>query len=208
MNQVCSLIISQLTQPQLLTTEHRLISCIRLHCSLTVTFSTSLKAAVATVYNDQRERESRSNSVIFSGLPARDCCDKQLVTELFDAEFHLQPEVTHCKRLGQPMPGKIQPLLIVFRKVDEAKLILSNAKRLRQSTDILTRDQVYINPHLTKAEARAAFERRCQSRHLAQQKSNRLASATASTVQHDSVPPIAHGASTSLPHSLQQLSLR
>jgi hypothetical protein len=91
------------------------------------------------------------------------------------------------------MPGKIQPLLIVFRKVDEAKLILSNAKRLRQSTDNLTRDQVYINPRLTKAEARAAIERRCQRRHLAQQKSNRLASATASTVQDDSVPPmIAH----------------
>ena len=156
---------------------------------------------MAAVYNDQRERESRSNSVIISGLPTRDCSDKQSVIELFDVEFNLHTEVTHCKRLGQPLPCKIQPLLIVFRSADEAKLILSNAKRLRQSTD-KTRDQVYINPHLTKAEARAAFERRCQRRHLAQQKSNRLASATAFTVQHHSVPPITFSASTSLPHSL------
>ena len=162
------------------------------------------QAAVAAVYNDQRERESRSNSVIISGLPTRDCSDKQSVIELFDVEFNLHTEVAHCKRLGQPMPGKIQPLLIVFRNVDEAKLILSNAKRLRQSTDKITRDQVYINPHLTKAEARAAFERRCQRRHLAQQKSNRLASATALTVQHDSVPPITFSASTALAHSLNE----
>jgi hypothetical protein len=33
------------------------------------------QAAVAAVYNDQRVRESRSNSVIISGLPTRDCSD-------------------------------------------------------------------------------------------------------------------------------------
>jgi hypothetical protein len=160
------------------------------------------QAAVAAVYNDQRERESRSNSVIVSGLPTRSCSDNQSVFQLFDTEFNLKTDITHCKRLGQPIPGKIQPLLVVFRSVDEAKLILSNAKRLRQSSDKITRDQVYVNPHLTKAEARAAFERRCQRRLVAQQKSNRQASATALTVQHNSVSPTTFNAFPPLPHSL------
>jgi hypothetical protein len=101
-------------------------------------------------------------------LPTRSCSDNQSVFQLFDTEFNLKTDITHCKRLGQPIPGKIQPLLVVFRSVDEAKLILSNAKRLRQSSDKITHDQVYVNLHLAKAEARAAFERRCQRRLVAQ----------------------------------------
>ena len=42
-------------------------------------------------------------------------------------------------------------------------MIKKSAKKLRQSTDTNVLDKVYINPHLTKAERAAAYER-CQRR--------------------------------------------
>jgi hypothetical protein len=50
------------------------------------------------------------------------------------------------------------------KNVDHAKRIISSARHLRQSQDPLVRDNVYINPNLTKAEASAAYELRCRHR--------------------------------------------
>ena len=47
---------------------------------------------------------------------------------------------------------------------DDARRILSDAKKLRHSVDMLVRNQVFINPHLIKAEGMAAYEQRCQRR--------------------------------------------
>jgi len=51
------------------------------------------------------------------------------------------------------------------------QFILNNRRRLRKSTISLTRNQIYINPDLTKAEASAAFEMR-QRRRAARARSN------------------------------------
>lgn len=122
------------------------------------------EAAVSAVYIDQRQKDSRKNSVIISGLPIRSCTDKLSVSQLFKTEFDLDTDISVCKRLGQKISGKIQPLLVVLKNVEHVNWILSHAKSLRQSDDMFVRNQLYINPHLTKAEALAAYEQRCQRR--------------------------------------------
>ena len=122
------------------------------------------EAAVSAVYADLRQKDSRKNYIILSGLPSRQCNDKLSVAKLFKDEFDLVTDISVCKRLGQQMTGKIQPLLVVLSNPDHASRILSDAKRLRHSVDTLVRNQVFVNPHLTKAEAMAEYEQRCQRR--------------------------------------------
>ena len=122
------------------------------------------EAAVSAVYADLRQKDNRKNSIILSGLPSRQCNDKLSVAKLFKDEFDLVTDISVCKRLGQQVTGKIQPLLVMLSNPDHASRILSEAKKLRHSDDMLIRNQVFINPHLTKAEALAAYEQRCQRR--------------------------------------------
>jgi len=76
---------------------------------------------------------------------------------LLKYEFNLATDISVCKRLGQQVTGKIQSLLVVLSNPDHASLILSDAKKLRHSVDMLVRNKVFINPHLTRAEAMAAY---------------------------------------------------
>jgi hypothetical protein len=131
------------------------------------------QAAVTAVYLEKQVKDSRKNSLTITGLPSRSCSDKQSVTQLISTEFNFQVEISHNKRLGKSLPDRIQPLLVVLKNVDHVNQILSDAKRQRQSDDELIHSQVFINPHLTKAEAAAAYELRCQRRLSAQQRNNR-----------------------------------
>ena len=58
----------------------------------------------------------------------------------------------------------VQPLLVTLETVDEVKEILDHAKNLRQSTSLFVRQNVYMNKHLTKAEALAAYNARVKRR--------------------------------------------
>jgi hypothetical protein len=122
------------------------------------------EAAVSAVCADLRQKENRKNSIIVSGLPNRALSDKVSVSNLVKAEFNLDIDISTCKRLGLQVDGKIQPLLVVLKNPDHVCQILSDAKCLRHSTDVTVQSQVYVNPHLTKAEAMVAYEQRCQRR--------------------------------------------
>ena len=87
-------------------------------------------------------------------------------------DIGVRPEITAVKRLGHPRPSKTQPLLVHVSRSADAQDIISNAKRLRQSHDDHVKSGVYINPNLTKAEARAAYEIRCRIRSSKQQAQN------------------------------------
>lgn len=132
------------------------------------------QSLVAAVYIDQRDKDSRSSSFIVSGLPSSAVhSDKYIVTELCMNEFNIQVDIVSTKRLGKASPSTdtVQPLLVHVKNVDHAKLIISSARHLRQSIASLVRDNVYINPNLTKAEASAAYELRCRHREAANRRS-------------------------------------
>jgi len=72
----------------------------------------------------------------------------------------VQLDIATCKRLGQvqTQSGKCQPLLVVCKSTDVVAAVLSSARLLRNSSNSVVKNSVFINPNLTKAEARAAYK--------------------------------------------------
>lgn len=128
-------------------------------------------AVVAAVYQDQNIKTSRANSVVVSGLAQRaDCSDQVIFQELCQTELNLTVSVRSTKRLGTSISGRIQPLLVVLPTTSLADEILIHAKELRKSRSNDIKSNVYINPNLTRLEARAAYEQRCRRREQRLQK--------------------------------------
>jgi len=126
------------------------------------------ESVVAAMYVDNQRRLNRATNIIVSGLaPSTTQSDQQLVTDLGLREFKDKLDVVHVKRLGKPITGRVQPLRVVLKTAAQAKTILQHAKNLRQSSDSTTKQGVFISANLTKAEARAAYELRCQRRQAA-----------------------------------------
>jgi hypothetical protein len=89
------------------------------------------------------------------------------------SEFHIQPIVSSVKRLGRQLVGKTQPLLVTLKQTYQVKQLIGSAKQLRQSSDPTIRENVYINPYLTWAEAAAAYQIRVQRRSAHQHRQER-----------------------------------
>ena len=90
--------------------------------------------------------------------------DKVSAETLCQTEFGFSPHILRCRRLGQVRPGRVQPVLVVLKSVEQAEFLISNAKSLRQSDNPQVKSSVYINADLTKAEALTAYQRRCRRR--------------------------------------------
>lgn len=132
-------------------------------------------ALLTAVHSDLQLKQSRICNVVITGLPKNpDQSDEELVVELCLAEFGINPDVTHIKRLGREVEDRTQPLLIVLQTEAQAKLLLSHAKTLRQSEDDYTAAHVYLSPHQTRAERQAAYEARCKRRQQVATRSQQL----------------------------------
>lgn len=149
-------------------------------------FQESFRGAVlSAVYSDKKQQESRAKNVIVSGLPiSSECDDKTVVKQLCEEELDIVPDIHNCKRLGRVMNGRCQPILVSLSSAEHASQLLSSAKKLRRSANALIKDNVYINAHLTKGQAAAAYQLRCQKRQTRAQRVG-LQSATASCATSD-----------------------
>jgi len=128
---------------------------------------------VAVMYVDQHERNKRANNVVVSGLPAKPGqSDLRLVADLIEKEFDERPHISRVRCLGRDPSNPVRPILVVMCR-DEASRIIEHAKRLRESQDDFTRQHVYINADLTRAEAEAAYQIRCRRRAVAASHPNR-----------------------------------
>ncbi len=120
---------------------------------------------MSAVYVDLHSKSARSNNIIVTGLPKIEKTgDKDTFVEMIEHEFNFRPTVKHCRRLGKASDNKPQNLLVSMESPEQVKCILSNAKKLRNSTNDCVRANVFINPDLTKAEAAVAYEERCRRR--------------------------------------------
>ena len=129
--------------------------------------STFRQTVAAVVQSEQRSVKYKAKNFIVSGLPVSDTVsDKDLITEICRRDIGIIPCVKKCRRLGELPTNqeKIQKLLVITDDQMQVNEIIANAKLLRRSADLLVRKQVYINADLTKAESRAAFERRQRRR--------------------------------------------
>ena len=75
-------------------------------------------------------------------------------------------------------------ILVSLSSAEHASQLLSSAKKLRRSANALIKDNVYINAHLTKGQAAAAYQLRCQKRQTRAQRVGQQ-SATASCATSD-----------------------
>ena len=103
-----------------------------------------------------------SSSFPLPGLPADEQASDGARIERVCSD-DLQVSVS-CKRIGRQLPGKPRRLLVYLRSRDQAQKIIQSAKLLRQSEDSCVRENVYINPNFTEAEAKAQFEIRQRRR--------------------------------------------
>ena len=69
-----------------------------------------------------------------------------------------------CRRLGKPVAGKVQLLLIELDREEAAQEMLHGAVNLRLAEDDDIRNCVYINADLTPAERQAAYEQQLRNR--------------------------------------------
>lgn len=162
------------------------------HASYSAAVTRSLKGrlpdtmvTVAAVHADLKLKESRMHNLVITGLPvSTDYTDEQLFSELCWIEFGVTPVVMQTKRLGRKNEGKLQPVLVVFQEEEQAKLLLSLAKMLRNSADAYTASSIYLSSHLTRAERQAEYDDRCRRR--------QRSAALSSRPPHDtSRPPVA-----------------
>ena len=129
------------------------------------------KDLLSAVYVDLESKKRRSNNIVISGFPQKTNETGQNVR--YDVENFLNVEfperepghkIISCRRLGARVEGRCQPLLVSFNTATEATFLLQNAKSLRKSATSYVRENVYINPDLTRAEATAAYEMRQKRR--------------------------------------------
>ena len=132
----------------------------------TVSPTASFQSAVlSTVYKEKQMQEVRNKNFVVYGLQdSPGDSDKEHIQKLCETELSLKPDINTCKRLGKIMPGKVRPVLVTVRSVQQASDVISSARSLRKSDNSYVREHVYINPDLTKAQAAAAYQARCQRR--------------------------------------------
>jgi len=131
-----------------------------------ITPTASFQSAVlSTVYRETKQQEVRSKNFVVFGLPVSPSQNDQMsVEQLCETELNLKPVISSCKRIGKRAPGKVQPLKVTVQTAEQATSVIASARNLRKSTDTYIQGNVYINADLTKAQAAAAYQARCQRR--------------------------------------------
>jgi hypothetical protein len=123
------------------------------------------QAVVSAVYTDIRSQERRAANIVVSGL-THDAAisDSEQVVHLVRNELHVSCDVIRSRRLGKPILGRIQPVLVTLKTREQAEHVLSRAKNLRQSTNVTIRHNIYINHDVTPAQAASDYQARCARR--------------------------------------------
>ena len=88
-------------------------------------------------------------------------------TDLMDKELGLKPYVQSVKRLtcrSTASSTKPAPLLVTLRVAHDRQMLLKNATKLRDSTDLTKKSSIFINPDLTQIERQEGFALRSEWR--------------------------------------------
>jgi len=126
-----------------------------------------LKFCIAKTVQDINRRDS---NVIVNGLPDdSEVNDETVFTTFCEEHLSTKPCVVWSRRLGRPVnsdqstTGRPRRLLVKLRSAEVASDLRRASRSLRRSPDETVRS-VYINPDLTREQAKLAYEER-QKRH-------------------------------------------
>ena len=131
-------------------------------------------AVVAAVHVEQKDIRRRSRNFVISGLNSIDkISDAVLIQAFLSDNLGLKVTVSGCQRIGSTTGALPRRLLVTLSTVEQAAAVIDAAKRLRFSLSPEIRGKVFINPDLTFAERRAAYELRCRKREFKQRQTVR-----------------------------------
>ena len=118
-------------------------------------------AILSAVHTELQTKDKRAYNIVITGMPISGIAsDATQFSELCISEFNVRPSIRSTSRLGKVIEDKIQPLLVTLYTTSEVDELVSRAKQLRFSRSRQVRDRIYLNRHLTRAEALAAFNER------------------------------------------------
>jgi len=126
------------------------------------------------VYLAMQDLTRRKSNVIVTGLPEPTdttnadihLADQNTFTRFCEENLTVKPAVSHkgCMRLGQQDGVRPRRLLVHLTSDEAASQVLQAAKSFNRNSRSSSHQPVYINPDLSPAEAKLAFERRQRRR--------------------------------------------
>ena len=139
---------------------------------------------LSAVHTELDTKNKRSVNVVIHGLPSATEAGSDLdhVKDFINVEFcntAFHWNIVSCRRLGLRQGQatgqtvshfdaagvqKFPPLLVTLGSTLQSRYLIDNAKKLRGSVSDYTRQHVYINPDMTAAESKAAYDQRCKRR--------------------------------------------
>ena len=136
------------------------------------------------VYKSLADVNKRKCNIVVSGLPEapqdtihdtmEHDTDRKTFESICEEHFSIKPSLSKkgCRRLGKHIDGqRPRKLLVHLENEHAASMLLAEAKKLRQSSDVTIASSVYLNPDCSPAELKLAYEKR-QQRRQAKQRSN------------------------------------
>jgi len=128
------------------------------------------KAQVVTlIAKTVNDKDRRKRNVIVSGIPeSTPEADQRTFLSICEQYLSTKPAISSLgtKRLGKASPNasKHRRLLVHLETESAATTILQSARRLRDADDASIADHVFINPDLSIADQKEAFDRRLKRR--------------------------------------------
>ena len=126
---------------------------------------------LTAIYMEQNEKTWRAKQFMVSGLPDNSDGDndRNQIIALCQDELNIKPDVVATERVGPVQNRKPRLLKVSLKSHEQVHTIVHAARQLRRSSSDYVKQNIYINPNRTKAEARAAFELR-EKRRLAKRR--------------------------------------
>jgi len=119
----------------------------------------------AAMYVEQNNKNRWVNSFIISSLPInKSTSDTRLMEDLWRNELGISVDLLSSKRISKETSNRPRHLLAYVQSRYHTQAVIHSAKELQNSNANNVRTNVFINPNLTKAEAKAQFELRQRRR--------------------------------------------
>ena len=131
------------------------------------------------IYRTLSDVNRRKRNIVVSGLTENECDvnhntdetddpDRAMFLALCEEHFSVKPVLSRvgCRRLGRRVDGQQQPrkLLVHLESEQSASTLLQEARKLRKSNNAHVANNVYLNPDLSPAELKLAYDRRQKRR--------------------------------------------
>jgi len=143
---------------------------------------------LTAIHSEQIDKDRRNKSVIVNGLPSNPGeHDADSFRRICSSELGSVPNIARVGRLGTST-NRVRPLLVTLRSSVEATDLVERSKAVDRGANRAMRD-IYINPNLSKTEAKLAYEERCRRR-LAAQRQNGRRNANSPVSRNNGIDPV------------------